>query len=170
MDSRIREALEKIEEMGTHDTLEGRSLIDGSVIPSQHIVTNYARIAREALALLTAEPEPCEDARKVAAQVSAVFGVSRPQVSGDPGNDPALDRATEGIAAYASQVADKRAEDLRALREALEPFADADCEDERYSDEDNPQLLSCEEYGKPRAEWCAVCNAKEALAATEPKP
>jgi hypothetical protein len=54
------------------------------------------------------------------------------------------------------------------LREALEPFAEADCEDEKYSDEDNPQLLSCEEYGRPRAEWCAVCNAKEALAATEP--
>lgn len=162
MDSRIKEALEKIEALGTHDTLEGRSLIDGSVIPSQHIVTNFARIAHDALVLLTSEPEPCEDALACAARCWTIT------VEWFHGN--AKERMAKEIAAYASQVADKRAEELRALREALEPFADADCEDERYSDEDAPQLLSCEEYGKPRAEWCAVCNAKQALAATEPKP
>lgn len=124
MDSRIREALERI--------------------ANECDIGEHTEIARKAI--LTAEPEPCEFCKFY------------------EGCEHTFEHKTD-----ASQVADKRAEELRALREALEPFADADCEDERHSDEDDPQLLSCEEYGKPRAEWCAVCNAKAVLAATEPK-
>jgi hypothetical protein len=75
---------------------------------------------------------------------------------------------------FASQVANKREETLEKLqkqvemlRNALEPFADTNCEDERGTSED--ELLSCEEYDRPRDEWCAVCNAKQVLFEIEPK-
>lgn len=37
------------------------------------------------------------DSRKVAIRISTIFGVSRAQVSADPGSDPALDWATDVI-------------------------------------------------------------------------
>lgn len=64
-------------------------------------------------ALDSLDVEPSEDARKHGERISTVFGVSRPQVSADPGNDPALDSVTALI----------QARDERIRRESLEKVA-----------------------------------------------
>lgn len=106
-------------------------------------------------ALLTAEPEPCESAFVVARRIDE----SMHCIEGTPGFERLVQVRSildvEGVAkeidSYASQVADKRAEELRArvetLREALEFYKDA------RGDEGD-------EIGG---------RAIEALAATEPK-
>lgn len=40
------------------------------------------------------------DSRELAIRISTIFGVSRSQVSADPGNDPALDWAADVIEAF----------------------------------------------------------------------
>jgi hypothetical protein len=59
-------------------------------------------------------------------------------------------------------------EAVKKLQEALAPFIDDDvaCEDPLNAD-DNEELVECEEAGKPREAWCAVCHARAVLGETE---
>ena len=43
------------------------------------------------------------EAREIGTLISSILGVSRPQVSGDPGNDPALDRVTDLLETWAEE-------------------------------------------------------------------
>ena len=58
---------------------------------------------------------------------------------------------------------------IKKLQEALAPFIgdDVDCEDPRGSAFYCDEPLECEESGKPREEWCAVCHARAVLGETE---
>lgn len=189
MDSRIREALEKLADPMTGYCSESgrgiaRALLTADPEPPNECPycgpdgTQYhgdsERVCPHCGGSHIAEPEPCEDARKVAAQVSAVFGVSRLQVGGDPGNDPTLDLATEAIAAYASQVADKRAEELRAQVKTLrEAIIDAiHSSSNSYKDGlGRMHSLEGEDGEQSRILSFDGFNGLEiALAATEPKP
>jgi len=73
----IREALEK--------AIDNLSYYDGF---------DFGQWEKALAALNSLASEPCTDARELAIRASVIFGVSRPQVGGDPGNDPALDRVT----------------------------------------------------------------------------
>jgi hypothetical protein len=48
--------------------------------------------------------KPSEDARGLGERISTIFGVSRPQVGSDPGNDPALDSAAALITARDERI------------------------------------------------------------------
>jgi hypothetical protein len=69
-----------------------------------------------------AEPKeaPAKDARELGTLISSIFGVSRPQCSGDPGNDPALDRVTAEIErVFAACLARAPSPSEEEIRDAL---------------------------------------------------
>lgn len=185
MDSRIREALK----IGYLSSVESGDQSAASTIWDAMAFADLA----EAQALLTAEPEPCEDMDEIidSARLSASNTDTYPLIS-----------------AYASQVADKRAETLRAenerltrelenaqenvqcadltinnlrvwvetLREALTRLLAAS---RKYHLKTNPIKLGIALHNYQDAECCSVCKAfaeadraivSVALAATETKP
>lgn len=97
MDSRIREALEKIRD---------RDWVENALNPQW-----AAGVAREAL--LTAEPEPCEDAL---ATVKKIRGSNHDCAECSM---PSIDDALKILQSYATQAADKQVEELRAENERL---------------------------------------------------
>lgn len=75
-------------------------------------LSNYQVDAEEALAILTPEPEPCEDARKAAQDFAAWLDVNAHDSY--PVDSVWYDQLVQRFESYASQVADKRVEELRA--------------------------------------------------------
>lgn len=71
-----------------------------------------------------------------------------------------------------TELADER-EKVERLRDALDMYASYECEKPTRMNTPNGQncyeFFTCKETDRPRNEWCGVCNAREALAATEPK-
>jgi hypothetical protein len=123
------------------------------------------------LAILTAEPEPCEDARALAVKLWAMHRQAMESVPHGEFGPSKLDyQAAEALAitaqaaeikAYASQVADKRSEELRAkLDRAMVALETAARE-------------SLSANGMRPEWWLSVLDLyqdRKALAATEPKP
>lgn len=75
-------------------------------------------LAKKALASLDrleAMLKPSKDSRKLGEHISAILGVSRPQISGDPGNDPALDAVVDTITAYVNAKLQEAAERIAEL-------------------------------------------------------
>lgn len=124
MDSRIRDALGRIISAGHSLRLEMQIHV-----ASQKADYLAIYILKEARSVLTAEPEPCEDARSLAIRLGAMHRQAMESVPCGEFGPSVLDcQAAEAlsvtvqaaeIAAYASQVADKRDEELRADNERL---------------------------------------------------
>lgn len=144
MDRRIREALgldtpwpieEVLRELSqAAEKLLGRYQYDGHGHEKIRIAQNKAARICSSIALITSEPEPCEDAQKIAEQIDGLYreAVHRKSMEREYQITPAFDWkglgkdfsakkeiASKVIASYASQVSDKRAEELRAENDRL---------------------------------------------------
>ena len=91
----------------------------GDTIRSIAYVGKIEQIARQVLAALDSlVVEPSEDARKTGERISTIFGVSRPQVGGDPGNDPALDYVAALITARDERIR-RQCADITKIRQGV---------------------------------------------------
>lgn len=159
MDSRIREAFEVVRQY---------------VISEEKKSNYFACVSLDLIegALLTVNPEPCEDARAFAKNIYMDV-CERVEKDGYVAAG-FIETYAEEIAAYASQVADKRAEELRKLRDACEPFRNAFAEHGAYQYKDvTPEVARITDQNviTPRGiNMGDFRRLSEALAATEPKP
>lgn len=76
------------------------------------------------------------------------------------------------LSSLSAALAEKAAQ-LERLREALDIFASYECKrqvmvSDQWPPEGSYHSETCIENGKPHNEWCAVCRAREAIAATAP--